>query len=187
MARQVSIAVVGAGAIGGALAAVLGDLGHTVTLCDGIGFEALNLTFENETRHYDHPVVTSPQGLGPVDWLLLCTKAHQVPGAAPWLERLIGPGTQVGVMQNGVDHEVRVENFVEADRTVPAIMLLPVAALSPGEVVQHRTGHIQVPDTPAGRELAGLFAPEGIITVEPVADFISAAWSKLAFNAVGAQ
>jgi 2-dehydropantoate 2-reductase len=185
MVDQTSIAVVGVGAIGGALAAALGDSGHTVTLCDRIAFEALKRTFEDETRHYDHPVVTSPQGLGPVDWLLLCTKAHQVPGAAPWLERLIGPGTRVGVMQNGVDHEARVRTFVEADRVVPAIMLLPVAALSPGEIVQRRRGHIQVPDSPAGRALVGLFPPEGIIKVEPVADFISAAWSKLAFNAVG--
>lgn len=185
MAETVSIAVVGAGAIGGALAAALGDSGHRVTLCDRIGFEALKRVFENETRHYDHPVVTSPRGLDPVDWLLLCTKAHQVPGAAPWLERLIGPATRVGVMQNGIDHEARVRTFVEADRVVPAIMLLPVAALSPGEIVQRRAGHIQVPDSPAGRELAGLFGREGIVTVEPVADFISAAWSKLAFNAVG--
>ena len=185
MAEQASIAVVGAGAIGGALAAALGDAGHSVTMCDLIAFEILERTFENETRHYDHPVVTNPEGLGPVDWLLLCTKAHQVPGTNLWLERLIGPGTRVGVMQNGVDHEARVRSFVEADRVVAAIMLLPVAAPSPGKIVQLRTGHIQVPDSPAGHELASLFTPQTTITFETVADFTSAAWSKLAFNAVG--
>ncbi len=185
MAEKTSIAVVGAGAIGGALAAALGDSGYTVTLCDRTPFAMLKRTFEGETRQYDHPVVTSPQGLRPVDWLLLCTKAHQVPGAAPWLECLIGAGTCVGVMQNGVDHEARVRAFVEADCVVPAIMLLPVAMRSPGEIVQRRTGHIQVPDSQAGRRFAGLFASGGIVTVEPVADFLSAAWAKLAFNAVG--
>jgi 2-dehydropantoate 2-reductase len=88
-------------------------------------------------------------------------------------------------MQNGVDHEARVRAFVEADRAVPAIMLVPVATLAPGEIVQRRTGTIQVPDTQIGRRFAGLFASEGIVTVEPVADFLSAAWAKLAFNAVG--
>jgi 2-dehydropantoate 2-reductase len=185
MAEQTSIAVVGAGAIGGALAAALGDAGHTVTLCDRTPFEILKRTFEGETRQYDHPVVTNPQGLGPVDWLLLCTKAHQVPGAAPWLECLIGPRTCVAIMQNGVDHEARVKDFVEADRTVPAIMLVPVATLAPGEIVQRRIGQIQVPDTEIGQRFADLFASEGIVTVEPVADFLSAAWAKLAFNAVG--
>ena len=185
MAEKTSIAVVGAGAIGCALAAALGDAGHTVTLCDRIPFDVLKRTFEGETRQYDHPVVTNPQGLGPVDWLLLCTKAYQVAGAAPWLECLIGAETCVGVMQNGLDHEARVRDFVEADRAVPAIMLLPVAVLSPGEVLQRRAGHIQVPDSQAGRRFAGLFASEGTVAVEPVADFISAAWVKLAFNAVG--
>ena len=146
MAEKTSIAVVGAGAIGGALAAALGDSGYTVTLCDRTPFAMLKRTFEGETRQYDHPVVTSPQGLRPVDWLLLCTKAHQVPGAAPWLECLIGAGTCVGVMQNGVDHEARVRAFVEADCVVPAIMLLPVAMRSPGEIVQR-----QRMDDPAAR------------------------------------
>ena len=185
MAEQTSIAVVGAGAIGGALAATLGDAGHTVTLCDRTPFDVLKRTFDGETRQYDHPIVTSPQGLRPVDWLLLCTKAHQVRGVAPWLERLIGADTRVAIMQNGVDHEVRIRDFVAADRAVPAIMLLPVATISPGEIVQRRIGQIQVPDSESGHRFAGLFAAGGLVTVEPVADFRSAAWAKLAFNAVG--
>ncbi len=95
--------MLGAGAIGGVLAAALGDAGRSVTLCDRIGFDVLERTFEGETRRYHHPVMTSPEGLDPVDWLLLCTKAHQVPGASSWLDRLIGPDTRVGVIQNGVD------------------------------------------------------------------------------------
>jgi 2-dehydropantoate 2-reductase len=185
MAGQNSIAVLGAGAIGGVLAAALGDAGRSVTLCDRIGFDVLERTFEGETRRYHHPVITSPEGLGSVDWLLLCTKAHQVPGAGAWLDRLIGPGTRVGVMQNGVDHAARVKAFVDPDRVVPAIMLLPVNAPVPGKIVQLRAGHIQVPDTPDSREFADLFSPPSTLTFEPVTDFTSAAWSKLAFNAVG--
>lgn len=185
MRDQISITVVGAGAIGGALAAALGDAGYRVMLCDRTPFESLRRTINGDTRRYDHPVVTSPERLQPVDWLLLCTKAHQVSGATPWLERLIGPDTYVGVMQNGVDHESRVKGFVDPDRIVPAIMLLPVEAVSPGEIVQGRTGHIQVPNSPAGRKLASLFPPDGAVVFEAVSDFVSASWSKLAFNAVG--
>ena len=97
----------------------------------------------------------------------------------------MGPGTRVGLMQNGVGHEARIRDFVGPDRVAPAIMFVPVAALSPGTIVQHRHGTIQVPDSPAGHALAGLFPSDGIVTVEPIADFLSAAWSKLAFNAVG--
>ncbi len=180
-----TIAVVGAGAIGGALAAALGDAGYRVTLCDRTPFEALRRTFNGDTRLYDHPVIASPEGLEPVDWLLLCTKAHQVPGATPWLERLIGPETYVGVMQNGVEHASRVKSFVDPDRVVPAIMLLPVEAVSPGEIVQRHNGHIQVPESSAGHYLASLFPSDGAVVFESVSDFVSASWAKLAFNAVG--
>ncbi len=62
MAKQDSIAVLGAGAIGGVLAAALGDAGRSVTLCDRIGFDVLERTFEGETRRYRHPVITTPEG-----------------------------------------------------------------------------------------------------------------------------
>ena len=185
MAEQDSIAILGVGAIGGVLAAALSDAGRSVTLCDRTGFNVLERIFEGETRRYHHPVITSPEELDPVDWLLLCTKAHQVPGAGAWLDRLIGPGTRVGVMQNGIDHAARLEAFVDPDRVVPAIMLLPVNAPIPGKIVQLRVGNIQVPDTPNSRDFVDLFASPATLTFELVADFTSAAWSKLAFNAVG--
>jgi 2-dehydropantoate 2-reductase len=185
MAEQISIAVVGAGAIGGAIAAALGDARRAVTLCDRVAFKALRRTFDGETRQYEHPVVTSPQGLRPVDWLFLCTKAHQVAGTARWLEKLIGPKTRVAVMQNGVDHAARVQGYVNPDRVVPAILLVPVETQALGEIVQRLKGRIQLPNSQAGRELALLFQPGDVISIEMVSDFKSVAWSKLAFNAVG--
>jgi 2-dehydropantoate 2-reductase len=185
MAQQVSIAVVGAGAIGGALGAALGDAGRAVTLCDRVAFKALTRTFEGETRQYEHPVVTSPQDLRPVDWVFLCTKAHQVAGTAEWLEKLIEPETRVAVMQNGVDHATRVQGYVDPDRVVPSILLVPVEMQALGEIVQRMKGRIQISNSQAGQELALLFQPGDVISVETVSEFKSVAWSKLAFNAVG--
>lgn len=45
--------------------------------------------------------------------------------AAHWLRCLIGPDTRVGVMQNGIDHVERISDYVEGDRAVPCIILLP--------------------------------------------------------------
>ena len=72
-----SIAVVGVGAIGGAMAAALGDQGHEVTLCVRTPFEKLVRVFADDRHSYDHPVVTSFADLEPVDWVLLCTKSME--------------------------------------------------------------------------------------------------------------
>ena len=104
MSDRASIAVVGVGAIGGAMAAALGDAGHAPALCVRTPFRHLSRRLDGETRKYAHRVHTNPGELSHMDWVLLCTKAHQIAGAAHWLRRLIGPDTRVGVMQNGVDH-----------------------------------------------------------------------------------
>jgi len=185
MSDGASIAVVGVGAIGGAMAAALGDAGHEPTLCVRTSFPRLSRSLNGETREYAHPVRTDPGEVSPVDWVLLCTKAHQNEGAAPWLRALIGPETRVGVMQNGIDHVARVSRYVAADRAVPCIVFLPSLVEEPGIVQQARPGTVRVPETPAGWALAELFGGQEAVGLEPTADFTSAVWSKLVLNAVG--
>jgi len=179
------IAAIGAGAIGGAMSAALGDAGHTLDLCVRTPFERLARTLDGETVHYAHRVCTDPGSVAPADWVLLCTKAHQVDGAAPWLDRLVGPATQVAVMQNGVHHAERVARWVPAARAVPCIILLPSRVEAPGAVVQGRAGTLQVPESAPGRALAALFDGQAAVRVETVVDFVSAEWQKLVLNTVG--
>lgn len=185
MNDKVSIAIVGVGAIGGAVAAALGDAGHEPALCVRTSFGQLSRSLDGVTRRYAHPVYTSPGGLSPMDWVLLCTKVHQIAGAATWLRALIGPGTRIGVMQNGIDHVERVSTFVDADRAVPCIISLPARVEEPGAIEQARPGIVRVPETDAARGLVDLFGDQGAVRVEPTADFVSAAWTKLVTNAVG--
>ncbi|MDX2316385.1 MAG: 2-dehydropantoate 2-reductase [Gammaproteobacteria bacterium] len=180
-----AIAVLGVGAIGGAVAAALGDAGHRPALCVRTPFQHLSRSLDGETRQYEHPVYTRCDALSHQDWVLLCTKAHQIEGAAHWLRRLIGPDTRVAVMQNGVDHVDRVSAYVDAERAVPCVIMLPAHAVQAGVVEQARAGTVQVPDSAAGRALAELFADQQAIGFEPSADFVSALWSKLVSNAVG--
>jgi len=180
-----SIAVVGVGAIGGAMAAALGDAGHEPVLCVRTSFPQLSRSLNGETRVYTHPVYTDPGAVSRVDWVMLCTKAHQIDGAAGWLRSLIGPDTRVAVMQNGVDHIERVSAYVTADRVVPCIISLPARVEKPGAIEQARSGVVRVPESAAGNALAELFGNHGAVKVEPTADFVSAVWSKLVSNAVG--
>ena len=185
MGANPSIAVVGAGAIGGAMAAALGDAGHQVRLCVRTPFDRLSRTIGEDTRHYTLTVITDPGTQSPVDWVLLCTKAHQVADAAPWMDALVDGRTRLAVMQNGVDHVDRVADFAGADRVVPCIILLPSRLEAPGTVVQGRQGVVQVPDTAPARDLVALFAGQDAVSVERTHDFVTAVWHKLILNAVG--
>jgi 2-dehydropantoate 2-reductase len=185
MSDGASIAVVGVGAIGGAMAAALGDAGHEPALCVRTPFQQLSRSLDGETRDYAHRVYTDADELSKMDWVLLCTKAHQIEGAAHWLGRLVGPDTCVAVMQNGIDHADRVSAYFDAARAVPCIVFLPSSVENPGAVKQARAGRVQVPESQAGRALAGLFRDQSAVRVEPTADFVSALWSKLVSNAVG--
>ena len=97
-------------------------------------------------------VVTDPLALaGPVDWLVLAVKAHQVAGAAAWLERLCGAFTQVAVLQNGVEQRELVEPLARGGAIVPAIVWLPAEMVGPGRVLVRGEARLSVPDDDGGR------------------------------------
>jgi 2-dehydropantoate 2-reductase len=78
------VAVVGPGAIGGAIAACLHSAGHPVTLCGRSAQPDLSvLTERGETIVVPGPVYTDPGDVGPTaTTVFLAVKATQLPGAA---------------------------------------------------------------------------------------------------------
>ncbi len=177
--------MVGVGAIGGAVAAGLGDTGQRVALCVRTPFKKLQRELGGHVATYDHPVYTNPAQAGPVDWLLVCTKAHQTEGAAPWFHRLIGSKTRVVVLQNGVDHVERLRPLIGGNPIAPAIIMLPAVTKAPGQIHQGRAGTVTVPDDDAGRKFAELFSKSETVKINLTDDFLSVAWSKLVHNAAG--
>ncbi len=178
------VAVVGVGAIGGSIAADLFELGrHDLLLCARSGFDALEVRHPGGTARVTAPVLHRPAELGPVDWVLLATKAHQSAEAVPWLEAGCGAGAQVAVLQNGVDHEERIAPLVPAGTAVlPVVVQLPAERTAPGRVEQDRDGALIVPEGETGQRFAALF--EGARTRVVVhADFATQAWWKLMMNA----
>ena len=177
------IAVVGVGAIGGAVAADLADLErHDVTLCTRTRFDRLEVVHPRGTSVAEARVVTDPSSVAAVDWVLLATKAHQSPGARPWLDALCDERTTVAVLQNGADHIERIRPLVApAVRVLATVVRLPAEKTAPGRVQQGRDGSLFVPDNAAGRTFAALF--EGSrIEVAPREDFHAQVWWKLLSN-----
>ncbi len=182
---SLSIAVIGAGAIGAAVTAALVVAGrHDVRLCARRPLDGL------EIRHHDATVVRAspavlldPTNAGRADVVLLCTKAYQSEGAAPWLDRLVGPGTVVAVLQNGIDQVARIQPLAPQADIVPVVVMIAAEVLETGVIVQSSLALLQVPDSAAGHRVAAAFDASSI-RVELRADFTTQAWRKLLLNAV---
>lgn len=186
-ASESRVAIVGAGAIGGVIAAGLADAQRSgVVVCARGRFEQLVVEHEEGTSRPAYPVFFNPAEVpepATHDWILLATKAHQSVSAQPWLERLAHAGTRVAVLQNGVDHGERIGALVPSGVVVvPVVVQLAAARLGPGHVRQESPARLTVPDDAAGREFSALFSGTRV-EVQVHADFHTQAWWKLMMNA----
>lgn len=181
-----TIALIGPGAIGGTLAAWLAQRDDLdLTVCVRTPFERLVLETPDGEVTASPRQATSPDGLAPVDWVLVATKAYDDAAAAPWLKALVGPATKVAVIRNGVEHREAFVGRIAGENIVPVIVDFPAERPSPGVFRQRRYGWIRVPQGAAGEAFVALFAgcPIDVATTD---DFVSVAWRKLALNAAGA-
>jgi len=181
-----TIAVIGPGAIGTALAARLASgAGSAVTVAVRTPFRELELHDGESVVRAEVSVITDPAQATPVDWVLVTTKAYDAEGAARWLPGLLDERTRVAIVQNGVEHVERFERFVDRDRLLPVMIDLPAERTAPGVVRQRGAGILTVPDTPAGVAFVEVFAGSGL-DVRTTDDMRSALWRKLCVNSVGA-
>jgi 2-dehydropantoate 2-reductase len=180
-----TVAVIGPGAIGSVAAAWLAQGGHDLTLCARTPFADLVVETPDGPLHATPRVLTDPASATPVDWVLVATKAYDVASTAPWLARLMGEGTRLAVLQNGVTHVERFRHLVPENRIVPVVVGIPANRTAPGRVTQHAYGTMFVPAGRNGDEFVALFAQSRIaVATDP--DFISRLWAKLCLNAAGA-
>ena len=176
------IAVIGAGAIGGTLAAWLAQ-SHEVTVCARSPLVDLEIERTDGTLRATPRILTDPAQADPVDWVLCATKTYDCDSAAAWLPGLMDAQTRLAVIQNGVEQSERFP-MVPRERTVPVIIDLPVERTAPGRIVQRRDGTIHVPDDAKGEAFVALFAGT-VIDAQTTPDFVTAAWRKLAINCSG--
>lgn len=179
-----SIAVVGPGAIGTAVAAALHEVGGTPLLCGRTPRDRLTLQDGERLITVPGPVWVNPAQLGrTVDLVLLAVKATQTEAAAEWLTALSGPETVVCVLQNGVEQLERVTPHAPRGRIVPAVVWFPAQAQSDGSVRLRGDMRLSLPDTSDARLVVE--ALQGTrCRVELAANFRAVAWRKLLQNAV---
>lgn len=180
------IAVVGLGAIGGVVAAELAALDrHAVVVCVRQPLQRLIVQRPADTLDLPIRALTDPADATPVDWVLLCTKAHQTASVAPWLAQLCDAGTRVAVLQNGIGHAQRVGPFVGPATVVPVIVYYNGERFAPDRLRLRPAGpyELAVQDSADGQAFAALLAGSSL-RIQQSGDLVTLAWRKLLINAV---
>jgi len=182
--KAASIAIVGPGAIGTAVAAALHEAGRTPLLCGRTPRDRLTLQDGDRLITVPGPVRVDPAQIeGTVEVIFLAVKATQIEAAAEWLTALSGPKTVVCVLQNGVEQLERIARHARTAQVVPAVVWFPVQASSDGSVRLRADMRLSLPDTSHARVAAE--ALQGTrCRVELAANFRALAWRKLLQNAL---
>ncbi|WP_082943571.1 oxidoreductase [Mycobacterium sp. 1274761.0] len=179
------IAVVGPGAIGSTMAALLHAAGHPVQVFGRTPRNEVEVRpDEGDPIIVPGPVRTDPADVdGPADVVLLAVKDTQNQSAAGWLSRLCDDRTVVCVLQNGVEQVERVGPMCPMSEVVPAVVWFS-AEPHPEGWVRLRTGvRLVLPESDGAQRLAAPLRDAGV-TVELDPDFVTEAWRKLLVNAL---
>ncbi len=191
------IVVVGAGAVGGLLGAMLKRSGEDVAfVARGASRERLVST----GIHVDGPdgafdagpfeADPDPQKLAPADAVFVATKSWQLPALAPRLQGLVREGGVIVSLLNGVEAADVLTREVGADKVLGGLCHVLAKAPSPGMVVvsgqplRITMGELTGadPKSPSARvdALANALTKAGVTVVLPP-DVRMAIWEKLLF------
>ena len=175
-----TVAIVGVGAIGTVVADALGERA-AVTLCRRASTEPMSIQLGTRTHLVDAAVAGSPEGIAPVDWVVVTVKAQDTAAIGPWLDALVGPETIVVVLQNGIGHAERVREWAAPHRVVPGVVYIAAEKVGGNLVVCRKRGAVAIGGGPASERFAALFGES--IDVRVVDDFVTESWNKLVINA----
>lgn len=136
-----SVAVIGAGGVGGLLAGLLGRAGVDVRmLARGAALDAIKRRGVHlHGLDGDHTVMLErvaddPAALGTVDCVLVTVKTWQLADMGPRLAPLVGPRTLVVPMQNGVEASEILGRALGDDHVVGGVAHMISWAERPGEI-----------------------------------------------------
>ncbi len=168
------IAVVGAGGVGGGFGAALAKAGADVTfIARGAHLAAMKSggLRVNSPRGDAHLVPTQatddPASVGQVDVVLFCVKLWDVENAGQHIKPLVGPGTAVIPLQNGIDAADRLLPILGPDAVMGGVAQISASIIEPGVIQQVGTfmrmifGELDGRITKRGQDLLALCQKAG--------------------------
>lgn len=139
------VAVLGSGAVGGYYGALLARAGHDVVLIargahlEAIRASGLRVTGPLGDWHVRARAEEDTAAAGPCDLVLVAVKTYDNDTALPLLPPLVGPGTDVLTLQNGVDSPDDVAAVVGRGPVIGGATYIATALAAPGLIEQTGT------------------------------------------------
>jgi 2-dehydropantoate 2-reductase len=137
------IAVVGAGGVGGGFGAALAKAGADVTFIArgahlaAMKSEGLKVISQRGDSHLVPTQATDdPATIGPVDIVLFCVKLWDVESAGERIKPLVGPGTAVIPLQNGIDSPERLIPILGERAVMGGVAPISASITAPGVITQ---------------------------------------------------
>lgn len=191
---DISVAIVGAGAMGCLFAARMAEAGADVTVIDvdahrldAIRTQGIHLTDDLGTRTMFVRAAPASETTGPVDLVVLFTKGMHSASAIASVAHLCRDNPLALTLQNGIGNAELLAETFGADRVLMGTALIPADLTGPNCVETHGFATLQLgafanAEAEAVARVADLLARSGF-TVHRQTRIAVALWEKVAFNA----
>ncbi len=182
-----SVAVLGAGAVGCFYGGMLARAGHRVTLIgrpqhvqavQASGLRMQTLTFDETV-----PLQASTEAaaVAGADLVLFAVKSPDTQTAGAQMRPHLAPGALVLCLQNGVDNAERLRAVLPGVQVAAAVVYVATEMAGPGHLRHHGRGELVIEPSPRSAEMAQSLIAAGVPT--EVSDNVRGAlWAKLILN-----
>jgi 2-dehydropantoate 2-reductase len=188
------IAIFGTGGVGGYFGGRLAQAGLDVTfIARGAHLAAITgsgLRVDSIGGDFlVHPAqaTDSPQSIGCADLVIVATKAWQLESAIEQMKLLVGEGTMILPLLNGIEHMDLLQAAFGPEYLLGGLCRISVFVAAPGKIshvgVQPYIAFGELDNKPSARmdSLREMFSPLDGIVVETPADITVAMWEKFVF------
>ena len=182
-----SVAVLGAGAVGCFYGGMLARAGHRVTLIgrpqhvqavQASGLRMQTLTFDEAV-----PLAASTEAsaVAGADLVLFAVKSPDTESAGAQIRPHLAPGALVLCLQNGVDNAERLRAVLPGVSVAAAVVYVATEMAGPGHLRHHGRGELVIEPAPRSADVARALIAAGVPT--EVSDNVRGAlWAKLILN-----
>jgi 2-dehydropantoate 2-reductase len=188
---SLSVAVMGAGAVGCFYGGMLARAGHRVTLIarpvhvqaiEAGGLRMQTLTFDEHVRL---SASTDAAAVAGADLVLFAVKSPDTERAGEQMREHLKPGALVLCLQNGVDNAERLRAVLPGVHVAAAVVYVATEMAGPGHLRHHGRGELVMEPCPADRSLSAAVAQAFVASGVPteISDNVRGAlWAKLILN-----
>ena len=188
---MVSIAVIGAGAVGGYYGALLARAGHDVRFLmrsDLAAVRARGLDVRSIRGNFRLPKVAAfgtAAAIGQVDWVICSLKATAIEEARELVAPCVGSNTRILALMNGLGIEEHFSGWFGAARVFGGMAFVCINRGEPGVIHHLEYGRVSIghfEDDPGELAVLQALLESGDIEVTAAPSLRYARWEKLCWN-----